>query len=128
MKNTILKTIGAVLVGNIIVFVLSIGTDTALEKVGYLSIENFSSNASWVIVVAILCRCIYFIAGSFVTAKLAPIRPLLHAMILGAIGFLLGIVGAIMSWDKSPHWFPVTLALLPLPCAWIGGKLKKSEI
>jgi hypothetical protein len=125
MKNTVFKSFGAILVGIIIIFVFSIGTDVVLEKAGYLNIEHFSSNTGGIIIFAIICRCIYFIAGSFITAKLAPGRPLLHAMILGIIGFLLGMVGLIMSWDKAPHWFPVTLTFLPLPCAWIGGKLKK---
>jgi hypothetical protein len=52
---------------------------------------------------------------------------MMHAMIGGVLGFFLSIVGAVTTWSRSaefgPHWYPVTLVVLALPCAWLGGML-----
>ncbi|WP_158638313.1 hypothetical protein [Panacibacter ginsenosidivorans] len=44
-----------------------------------------------------------------------------HAMIGGFIGFVLSIVGAIVILDKAPHWYAISLIILALPSAWLGG-------
>jgi hypothetical protein len=38
---------------------------------------------------------VYAIAGCYLTARLAPERPMLHAMILGLLGLALNILGTI---------------------------------
>jgi hypothetical protein len=126
MSNTILKSIGAVIAGLITVFVLSIVTDIILERTGLMKLEPFSFNPWWIIALVIICRCAYHTGGAYLTAALAPGRPMLHAMIIGISGVVVGISGIAVMWNKTPHWFPLTLAVLPLPCAWIGGKLKNN--
>jgi hypothetical protein len=124
MSNTIIKSIGSVLAGLIVVFALSIITDIVLERAGLMKIEPFTFNAWWIITLVIICRCIYHTGGAYFTAYLAPNRPMLHAMIIGVIGVLVGFSGIIVMWNKTPYWFPIVLTILPLPCAWLGGKLK----
>jgi hypothetical protein len=48
-----------------------------------------------------------------------------HALILGAIGFVLSTIGAIgaISMKTGPAWYPILLALTALPSAWVGGWL-----
>jgi hypothetical protein len=57
---------------------------------------------------------------------------MMHAMIGGFLGFLLSVVGAVATWNRSaefgPHWYPVTLVVLALPCAWLGGKLYERRV
>lgn len=68
-------------------------------------------------------RIVFSILGCFVTAWLAPQNPMRHALILGGIGVILSSVGAYLMWDFGPHWYPIALVLLALPCAWAGGRL-----
>ncbi|HEV8515968.1 MAG TPA: hypothetical protein VGQ59_21960 [Cyclobacteriaceae bacterium] len=121
--NSTLKSIGAILVGLIAVFVLSILTDMALESTGLMQTNPFDANPWWLIVIVIIYRNIYGAAGSYLAARFAPNKPMRHAMILGFIGFALTIVGAVVMWDMPPHWYPLTLIVLALPSAWLGGKL-----
>jgi hypothetical protein len=36
-------------------------------------------------------------------------------------------VATVATWNKGPafgpHWYPIALVLVSIPCAWIGGKL-----
>ena len=46
-----------------------------------------------------------------------------HAMILGAVGTLLGLVGVVVTWNLrlGPRWYPILLAALAIPQCWVGG-------
>jgi|KBSMisStaDraftv2_1062788.scaffolds.fasta_scaffold1442552_2 hypothetical protein len=123
MKNNLLKSIWAIVAGFLFVVVLSIVTDILLEKTGVMKMP-FDYNASWFIILVIIYRNIYGVVGSYITAALAPAKPMRHAMIGGFIGFSLSIIGAIIMWDKPPHWYAISLIILALPSAWLGGKLR----
>lgn len=127
MKNTLLKSIGAIATGFFAAAILSIATDVILAQSGIMKTDPFSENPSWLILLVIIYRFIYNIVGCYVAALLAPNRPMRHAMIIGVIGLALSILGAVAMWDKAVAWYNISIILIALPCAWIGGKLKKEK-
>lgn len=46
-------------------------------------------------------------------------------MVLGLIGFLLGLVGVVATWNLGlgPRWYPISLVVLAIPQCWVGAKL-----
>jgi len=68
-------------------------------------------------------RVVISIAGAWLTARLAPARPMRHALILGAVGVVLGLVGVIATWNLGlgPRWYPIALVVLAIPQCWVGG-------
>jgi len=64
-----------------------------------------------------------YLTAKLLTAKLSPNRPMKHSIIGGIIGFVIATLGAIIMWDKPPHWYAVALIITTLPCAWIGALL-----
>ena len=76
---------------------------------------------------ALAYRTIFAIAGSYLAARLAPTRPMLHALILGVIGFVISSLGTIATWNAGPEferkWYPIALVLISIPCGWLGGKI-----
>ena len=72
-------------------------------------------------------RTVYCVGAAWLTARLAPTRPLLHAMVGGAMGFVVSIAGAVATWNAGPqygaHWYPIALIVLALPSSWLGGTL-----
>jgi hypothetical protein len=58
------------------------------------------------------------VLGSYITARLAPTRLLQHALIGGAIGLVVSILGAVLTGNKGPafgpHRYPVALVLLAM--------------
>src|SRR6185312_2196137 len=119
------RSIGALLAGFVVVVILSLGTDLALHAAGiFPPLGQVMSNALFLL--ATFYRTVYAVVGSYITARLAPDRPMGHALLGGGIGLVLAVVGAVVTWNKDmgPHWYPVALVVTALPCAWVGGKLR----
>ncbi len=120
------KSIGALLAGFFTVVVLSIGTDAVLHAAGiFPPLGEPASNS--LLMLATFYRTIYSIAGAYLTARLAPDRPMSHALWLGGIGLVLSIAGAAATWNRGPafgpHWYPLALVVLAMPQCWLGGYL-----
>ena len=118
------KSIGAIFAGLAAVVVLSIGTDIVLYAAGIFPAlgQPLSDKLS---LLATAYRSAYSVLGSYIAARLAPERPMGHALALGFLGVVVSTLGAVVTWNKGlgPHWYPVALIVLSLPCAWVGGKL-----
>jgi hypothetical protein len=123
------RSVLAVVVGFVVVLAITLLTDGALEKTGILPKlgEPLDDRAS---AIATAYRLLYAVLGTYLTARLAPYRPMLHAMIGGAIGLVLSIVGAVVTWNMNlgPHWYPLALIVTALPCAWVAGKIRESQL
>ena len=123
------RSIGALLAGFVVVVILSVGTDLALHAAGiFPPLGQVMSNTLFML--ATVYRTVYAVVGSFITARLAPDRPMGHALLGGAIGLVLSVVGAVVTWNKDlgPHWYPLALVVTALPCAWVGGKLRLMQL
>jgi hypothetical protein len=118
-----LKSTGAILTGFVFVVIISIATDLTLANTGVMK-QPFEYNTPWFILLVIGYRTLYGIIGTYITATLAPDKPMRHAMISGLIGLALSITGAIVMREEGPAWYAISLIVLALPTAWAGGKLK----
>ena len=127
MKNAALKSVIAIIVCFMVGALLCIITDILLDKIGYMKAESFKENSPWVILVVIIYRFIYNVIGCYVAAAMAPARPMRHAMIIGVIGLVLGTLGSIVMWDKAVAWYNISIILISVPCAYIGGQLYISK-
>ncbi len=115
--------------GVIAVVVLSLGTDQVLHVLDIYPPWGQPTHETHLNSLALLYRCVYGVAGGYVTARFAPRSPVAHALAGGAIGFALSVVGAIAAirMDLGPAWYPIALAFTALPCAWLGGVLYEAH-
>jgi peptidoglycan/LPS O-acetylase OafA/YrhL len=132
-QRRVLRSIGAVLAGMVVGIALTLGTDELLHIVGVFPPWGQSMvGYDGALLLATAYRVVYAILGSYITARLAPNRPMQHALIGGAIGLVASIVGAVATWNGGPafgpHWYPVALIFTALPCAWLGGKLRLMQL
>ena len=127
----ILRRVGAVLAGLIVIVILDTGFDLLLHAIGVFP-PWFSPMPTKLWLLALTYRAIDSICGSYLAALLAPDRPLSHALVLGAIGVLLSSIGVIATWSKGaefgPKWYPIALVIIALPCALIGGTLRQRQV
>ena len=122
------RSIWAIVAGFLAVVILSIATDIVLHALGIFPPLG-QRMADRLFVWATIYRTIYGVFGSYLTARLAPNRPMWHAMVGAGIGMGIGTAGAILTWNKDlgPHWYPVVLVLEGIPCAWIGAKIRELQ-
>lgn len=122
-------SVWAIVAGFLAVVILSIGTDIVLHKLHVYPPmdQRLSDNLS---LLATFYRTIYSILGSYITARVAPNRPMLHALVGAGIGMVLGTVGVVTTWHKElgPHWYPIALVVAGIPCAWIGARVWEAQI
>jgi hypothetical protein len=127
MNKNALRSIGAVVAGTLVGIILSIGTDTLLRAAGVVPALGQS-----VFLLAAAYRSVYGVPAAYVTARLAPTRPMLHALVLGSLGLAANTVGAVVTWNSVPyfgsHWYPLALIALAIPPAWLGAKLRLIQL
>jgi hypothetical protein len=131
----ILKSILAVLAGAVFIYITHTGTDFILESLGIFPPPPNRAgpgqrfDVTWMVATALTYRIIFQIAGGYLTAKLAPTRPILHSLILGVIGLVLSTTAAIvvipLNW--GPAWYPIALAVSAVPSVWFGGWLASKK-
>jgi hypothetical protein len=116
-----------VLAGVLAIVILSIGTDALMNATGVFPALGQPMRDS-LLLLATAYRTAYGVAGSYLAARLAPDRPMIHALLLGFIGLAVSILGAVATWGKGPasghEWYPLALVALAIPSAWLGGKLR----
>jgi hypothetical protein len=125
------RSIGAVGVGTVVGILLTLGTDAVFYGVGVLP-KAGQVPSTGALLLATVYRCVFGVVGSYVIAAIAPNRPMQHALVGGFLGVLAATVGTIATWNKGPeyaaHWYPIALILTAMPCAWLGGKLRMSQL
>ena len=117
----------AVLLGFVTIVVLSLATDQVLHMLNVYPPWGQPMNETSDNLLALAYRSVYAIVGSYLTARFAPRNPMRHALILGGIGFVLSLAGAIATvpMNLGPAWYPIALVVTALPCAWLGGLLHR---
>lgn len=120
----LLKSIGAVLAGFMAVVILSIVTDFIVESLKFFPPANQSTAyVWWMLLIALIYRTLYTVVGGYVTALLAPNKPIRHTVILGIVGIIAGTLGTVANWNMGNQWYPIMLVVLALPSTWLGGWL-----
>lgn len=121
----VFRRVGALLAALLTVVVPSLATDAVLHAAGVFPPLGQPMGAA-LFVLATAYRVLYGIAGGYVAARLAPDRPMRHAVGLGLAGMVVGLAGVMSSWnrpDLGPRWYPVALVVTAVPCSWTGGRL-----
>jgi hypothetical protein len=120
------RSIAAIVAGIVVGVALTLATDALLHQVGFYPPLG-QTTGDGPLLVATLYRIVFAILGAYLIARLAPNRPMLHALISGALGVALSTAGAIATWNHvpslGPHWYPLALIVTALPCAWLGARL-----
>jgi hypothetical protein len=133
IKHRVLRSIGAVLAGMVVGIVLSLGTDVVLHLTRVFPPWGDSmAGYDGALLIATIYRALYGVFSSYLIARLAPDRPMQHALVGGVIGLVVSFIGAAATWNKGPafgpHWYPRSLVVLAMPQAWAGGKLYETEL
>ena len=118
------RSIWAVVAGVLFVVASSSLIDAVLHAVGvYPKMgEPLDDRLS---LLATSYRFVFGIGAGWLTARLAPHKPMKHALVLGGVGVVLGLLGVALTWNQNlgPRWYPIALAVLAIPQSWLGGRI-----
>lgn len=121
----ILKSLGAVVAGYVVIAVLTIVTISTLAVLFPASYQP--ENTGWVIL-NVIYGCLFAAVGGYLTARLAPTRPLWHVL---ALGIFMALFSGLTAWAvasapadseyaRQPGWYYPALTLLAIPCVLMG--------
>jgi hypothetical protein len=118
------KSVWAVVAGVLFIIIVTTLVDIALHALGVFPPMDQPLDDK-LSLLATSYRIVISIGGAWLTARLAPANPMKHALILGLVGTVLGLVGVVATWNRGlgPRWYPIALAVLAIPQCWVGGKL-----
>jgi hypothetical protein len=125
-RHHVLRSISAVLAALFVGIALTVGTDAVLHRIGILPPLG-QPTSDPILLLATFYRTIYAVLGSYLGARLAPNRPMMHALVLGGLGVIANLVGAVVMWNHPAvvghRWYALVLAALAMPSAWAGGRI-----
>jgi hypothetical protein len=123
------RSIVAVLTGIFVGVMLTVVTDIVLHVTGVFPPWGQRTGDA-LLLLATAYRIPFSIVGSYLVARLAPDRPMQHALVSGIVGVVASTVGAVTTWDKGlgSHWYSLALIALAIPCAWAGGRFRVMQL
>lgn len=123
------RSIVAVVVGFVLTAALNLGANYLLAAVMPDAVPaNGPVTNPATLVLICLYVAVFGVLGCYVTARLAPSRPMVHALVLGAIALAMSIPVTMQNWADAPAWFNVYNLLAVMPYAWLGGWLREREL
>lgn len=117
-----LRSAGALAVGFAAVAILSIAADAVLHAINYYPNDG-TAGSDPQLALALAYRTAFTVVGGSLTAWLALVAKLRHAVLLGAIGTAFAALGAVAMWHLGHNWYAVSLAALATPSTAFGGWL-----
>ena len=119
------RSVLAVVAGFVVVVVLSLGIDEILHLLKVYPPWGVPMNEPGLNALALSYRIVITVFSGYVTARLAPRKPMKHVLVGGLIGVVLGIAGVLgaMQIPMGPLWYPIAIAVTGFPSVWLGGML-----
>jgi peptidoglycan/LPS O-acetylase OafA/YrhL len=122
-----LASAGAVAAGFLVTAVASTAADAAMHGAGVFP-DSVRAMSDPLFALASAYRALFTVAGGYVTARLAPDRPMRHAWILAGIGLAAGLAGGVAYYamaegELGPAWYAISIPLEAVPCVWFGAWL-----
>jgi hypothetical protein len=120
------RSVLAVLAGLVANVLLATLTDLLLVAAGvFPPLADFGRPESFndsLLALALVYRTVYGVFGCWLTARLAPRSPMAHSLVLGGIGFIVGVIGAVATWGAWTSWYSLAIIATTLPAAWLGAR------
>ena len=122
-----LASASAVAAGFIVTALTSTAADAVMHVAGiFPSAPRLISDPLFALAAAY--RALFTVAGGYVTARLAPDRPMHHAWILAGIGLFAGLAGVVVYYtiggaELGPAWYAISIPFEAIPCVWLGAQL-----
>lgn len=119
------RSIVAVIAGSVTWMLTALGTDAVLMSLfPHWYKDGGRVESVPVLLFAISYSLLFSILGGYVTALVAGRSEIKHALILGLLQLLMGIMATIKFWDTAPAWYHIVFLSLLIPANLLGGQIR----
>ncbi len=120
-----LRSILAVIAGSITWMVTALGMDKIMMSLfPQLYIEGVMVVSVPLLLFSGFYSLLFSVLGGYVTALIAGRSEMKHALILGVLQLLMGIMATIKFWNTAPAWYHITFLTLLIPANLLGAQLR----
>lgn len=121
---SVLRSILAVVAGFVVIGILAYGTGALASGMwpGAHDAEGMPSTDA-ARIVQLLYVGVFATFGCWLAGRLAPNRPMAHALAVGVLGLILNVASGIAVSDRHPGWYLVAGVLTTMLWAWLGGRI-----
>jgi hypothetical protein len=121
---SILRSVIAVVVGFVVIGALAFGTGALAARMWPGAVDVDGNPATSAARVAqLLYVGVFAVFGCWLAGRLAPSRPMAHALAVGVLGLILNVASAWATRDSFPAWYLAAGVVTTMLWAWIGGRL-----
>ena len=125
---SIVRSVLAVVVGFVVIGALAFGTGTLVASMWH---GAHGADGTPVTTAARVAQLLYVgvfaVFGCWLAGRLAPSRPMAHALAVGVLGLILNVASAWAMKDGHPAWYLAAGVLTTMLWAWIGGRLAEAR-
>jgi phage shock protein PspC (stress-responsive transcriptional regulator) len=122
------RSVVAIVVGFIAGAALSFGADAAVTRVFANSLNATGGTEDpTLLTVLLVFGVIFLVLPAYVTALLAPNQPVRHALVFGVLTLGAVTIGKFANWSSTPAWHNLLTLAMVIPCAVLGGWLRKRQ-
>lgn len=124
-----IRSILAVLAGNIIWAILFLGSNAILARLLPAQIKADKIESVPALLLLLALSLIFSIIAGYITARIAKRKEITHTLVLGILQLAMGIAAQMANYDAVPLWYHIVFLLLLIPGNLFGGWLiaKRSE-
>lgn len=123
------RSVMAIVVGFLFIGLLAFGADAMLRSAMPGAFDASGRMTSVPVLLLTLAYVgVFAVAGCYLAARLAPDRPMRHALILGVLGLVFNIAGSYATWHTAPAWYHAVAIALVMPYAWLGGRIRERQL
>lgn len=124
-----LRSIGAVLLGIIVIGLTAVGADLILRALlpGAFTQSGGRVDSAPILLLTLSYTLLFLMVGGYVTAWLAQRAELKHALILAVIQWLFTLLATIQFWPTAPAWYHLAILVLLGPAVVGGGYGRKLQ-
>ena len=124
----VLRSVLAVVAGFLVIGVLAFGTGKLLQASSPAQFDAAGTpTTTAMMLVQLLYVGVYATFGCWLAGRLAPSRPMAHALVVGVLGLALNVPSAMALRDTHPMWYLVVGIATTMLWAWLGGRLADSR-
>ena len=124
----IVRSIVAVVVGFLVIGALAFGTGRLVQATWPARADAAGTpTTTLMMLVQLLYVGVYATFGCWLAGRLAPSRPMRHALVVGVLGLALNVPSALVLRDTAPAWYLAAGVLTTMLWAWLGGRIAERQ-